>query len=72
CFSSSIIEGGTRAGSATKGMSANRRKFSNPSKPIRLPVGFTKSLPRHIRDNIHHPLLRLAWFTELHPNAARE
>ncbi len=22
-------------------------------------------LPKHIRDNIRHPLLRLAWFTEL-------
>ena len=24
-------------------------------------------LPKHIRDNIRHPLLRLAWFQELHP-----
>ena len=22
-------------------------------------------LPKHIRDNIRHPLLRLAWFAEL-------
>jgi hypothetical protein len=32
-------------------------KFEIRSAPLRL--------PKHIRDNIRHPLLRLAWFAEL-------
>ena len=27
----------------------------------------TLQLPKHIRENIRHPLLRLAWYAELHP-----
>jgi len=45
------------------GMKRNKSKISPKLKfEIRAAA---LHLPKHIRDNIRHPLLRLAWFAEL-------
>jgi hypothetical protein len=40
-------------------------KVKKSSRNVNLPIRGAVQLPKYIRDNIRHPLLRLGWFTEL-------
>jgi hypothetical protein len=40
-------------------------KTKKPTPKVEFEVHGALQLPRHIRENIRHPLLRLGWFTEL-------
>ena len=43
-----------------------RNKSTKLSRKLKLEIrAAALHLPKHIRDNIRHPLLRLAWFAEL-------
>jgi hypothetical protein len=43
-----------------------RKRSKKPSPKLKLEIrSAALQLPKHIRDNITHPLLRLAWFAEL-------
>jgi len=48
---------------------AKLKKSNRSTKPAR---GRALPLPKYIRDNIQHPLLRLAWMAELHSELRRE
>jgi len=46
------------------GMKRNKSKKLSPKLKFEIRAA-ALHLPKHIRDNIRHPLLRLAWFAEL-------
>ena len=45
------------------GMKRNKSKKLSPKLKFEIRAA-ALHLPKHIRDNIRHPLLRLAWFAE--------
>jgi hypothetical protein len=48
-------------------------KFSKAKKPaprLEIQIRGALQLPKHIRENIRHPLLRLGWLAEINGTAA--
>jgi hypothetical protein len=48
-----------------------RKRSKKPSQKLNFKIrSVALQLPKHIRDNITHPLLRLAWLAELNSSSS--
>ena len=60
-------------GSGNNGCMRRSAKISKPKKPaprLEIQIRGALELPKHIRENIRHPLLRLGWLAEINGASA--